>query len=454
MKIVITYGTFDLFHVGHENLLRRAKELGDFLIVGVTSDKYDRERGKLNVHNSLIDRIEAVKNSNFADKIIVEEYDGQKIEDIVKYEVDTFAIGSDWVSKFDYLNDFCKVVYLERTKGVSSTQLRTEKQNIVELGIIGTGRIANRFTAESKFVSGLTINSVYNPNLASAKAFAEKHELLFYSSDFEKFTEKIGAVYIASPHLTHAGYIRKCLEHNIHVLCEKPMVLAKSEAVELYDFAKERNLVLMEAIKTAYCPAFTHLVSLVKSGVIGMLKDVDASFTKLTSGNIRELKPETAGGSMTELASYVLLPIVKFLGTEYTDIQFVSYKKEGVDLFTRGLVKYADASAAFKVGLGVKTEGELIISGTKGYAYVPAPWWKTEYFELRFEDANQIKKYFYKFDGDGLRYELNEFVKNIALGNTNGNFNGNGENSFLKKKESIAIIEIIERFLNENRNNA
>jgi predicted dehydrogenase len=225
------------------------------------------------------------------------------------------------------------------------------------------------------------------------------------------------------------------------------MVLAKAEAVELYNMAKKRELILMEAIKTAYCPAFTHLVSLVKSGVIGILKDIDASFTKLVSGDIRELKLETAGGSVTELASYVLLPIVKFLGTEYTDIQFVSYKREGVDMFTRGLIRYGDTSAAFKVGLGVKTEGDLIISGTKGYAYVPAPWWKTEYFELRFEDANQTKKYFYKFDGDGLRYELNEFVKNIALNNSNN------QNQFLREPESIGIIAIIEKFLKESHNN-
>ncbi|WP_292883327.1 adenylyltransferase/cytidyltransferase family protein, partial [Methanobrevibacter sp. UBA188] len=120
---VITYGTFDLFHEGHYNILKRAKDLGDYLIVGVTSEHYDKGRGKLNVSQSLVERIDNVKNSGLADEIIVEEYDGQKIEDIKKYDIDKFVIGSDWLGKFDYLNEYCEVVYLERTKGVSSTQL-------------------------------------------------------------------------------------------------------------------------------------------------------------------------------------------------------------------------------------------------------------------------------------------------------------------------------------------
>lgn len=112
MKKVITYGTFDLFHFGHQNLLKRAKELGDYLIVGVTSEDFDINRGKLNVQQSLMERIKNVKESGYADEIIVEEYEGQKIDDIQKYNVDIFAIGSDWLGNFDYLKEYCKVVYL------------------------------------------------------------------------------------------------------------------------------------------------------------------------------------------------------------------------------------------------------------------------------------------------------------------------------------------------------
>lgn len=126
MKKVITYGTFDLFHEGHYNILKRAKALGDYLIVGVTSESYDIERGKLNVRDSLLKRIENVRRTGFADEIIIEEYQGQKLSDIIKYKVDLLVLGSDWRGKFDYLKNYCDVVYLERTKNISSTKLRGE----------------------------------------------------------------------------------------------------------------------------------------------------------------------------------------------------------------------------------------------------------------------------------------------------------------------------------------
>ena len=122
MVKVITYGTYDLLHYGHLRLLERAKELGDYLVVGITSDDYNRVRGKFNTQQSLIERIEAVKKTGLADQIIVEEYDGQKIDDINRFGVDIFAIGDDWLGHFDYLKEFCKVVYLPRTQGISSSQ--------------------------------------------------------------------------------------------------------------------------------------------------------------------------------------------------------------------------------------------------------------------------------------------------------------------------------------------
>lgn len=135
MKKVITYGTFDLLHYGHIRLLERAKELGDYLIVGVTSDDYDKTRGKINVQQSLSERVAAVRATGLADKIIVEEYEGQKIDDIKKYKVDIFTVGSDWLGKFDYLNNYCNVKYLERTKGISSSELRQKDRNLT-MGII------------------------------------------------------------------------------------------------------------------------------------------------------------------------------------------------------------------------------------------------------------------------------------------------------------------------------
>ncbi|QSX09269.1 Gfo/Idh/MocA family oxidoreductase [Alkalibacter rhizosphaerae] len=441
MKKVITYGTFDLFHEGHYRLLERAKKLGDYLIVGVTTENYDDSRGKLNVQEGLMKRIENVKNSGLADEIIIEEYEGQKINDIQKNKVDIFAIGSDWLGKFDYLREYCEVVYLERTKGVSSTQLRAENNGILKLGVIGYGRIANRFIIESKYVSGVNVEGVYGPNPEALNKFANKHELAFYETDLDSFFDKIDAVYIASPHLTHYEYIKSALNRGKHVLCEKPMVLSEKEATEVYKIASDKKLVLLEAIKTAYAPGFIRLVSVAKSGLIGQIKNVDATFTKLVEGNIRELQAHTAGGSMTELATYPLLAIVKLLGTNFEDVDFYSYMDEekNIDLFTKINIKFDKAIASAKVGLGVKSEGDLIISGTKGYVFVPSPWWKTEYFEVRYEDFSRNKKHYYKFEGDGLRYELAEFVSMIHKGYY--------QTYKLMPNDSVAINSVIEKYL-------
>jgi len=441
MKKIITYGTFDLFHQGHINILKRAKKLGDYLIVGVTTENYDISRGKLNVHKSLMERIEDVKQSGYADEVIIEEFEGQKIEDIQKYNIDVFVIGSDWLGKFDYLKEYCEVVYLERTKGVSSTQLRTEKKAILQIGIIGSGRIAQRFLIESKYVSGVDVVGVFNPNKNSAKTFYLKNELAFYSSDYEDFLNRVDAVYIATPHVFHYEYSKIAILNKKHVLCEKPMVLTKKHAQELFELATFQKVVLKEAIKTAFCPAFNHLIRIVKSGTIGKIIDVEASFTMLKSGNnIREFNVDLAGGSITELASYPLLPIIKLFGIEYSSVQFFTKLKDNIDIYTRGVINYNHGVATFKVGLGAKTEGHLIITGTKGYAYVPSPWWKTDYFELRFEDLNKTQKYFYKFEGDGLRYEIVQFLSLIQ---------NNQQISFkLTNDESIAFADIIERFRN------
>ena len=133
---VITYGTYDLLHYGHINLLKHAKALGDYLIVGVTAEDFDKSRGKINVQQSLMERIENVRQTGLADEIIIEEYEGQKIDDIKRYNIDIFTVGSDWKGKFDYLNEYCKVVYLDRTEGVSSSEIRSE-QTALRLGFAG-----------------------------------------------------------------------------------------------------------------------------------------------------------------------------------------------------------------------------------------------------------------------------------------------------------------------------
>lgn len=436
---VITYGTYDLLHQGHLNLLRRAKELGDYLIVGVTSDSFDRGRGKLNVRNNVLERVEAVKATGYADEVIIEDYLGQKIDDIQKYDVDIFAIGSDWEGKFDYLNEYCKVVYLPRTEGISSTMLRAESQDVFRIGVIGSGRIAHRFVPETKVVNAAEVVAVLNPQKEKAEDFAKKHNLEAYT-EFEDFIQKVDAVYIASPHMSHYNYAKQSLHFGKHVLCEIPFVLSKEQALELYKLAEKKNLVLMEASKTAYCPAFGHIVTLVKSGIIGDVVDVKASLSKMVPPPTRELDAMQAGGAMTEHAPLTLMAIIKLLGTDWKDVNFHSRMENGVDIYTKGVLNYPHATSSFTLGIGVKTEGNLVISGTKGYIYVPAPWWLTDFFEVRYEDQTKNKKYFYSYDGEGLRYEIQEWMSMIV--------NNRRSCYKLRRRESVTIAEIIEKYRN------
>lgn len=439
MKRVITYGTYDLLHQGHINLLRRAKELGDYLIVGVTNDNFDRERGKLNVCNNVLERVEAVKATGLADQIIIEDYFGQKIDDIQKYDVDIFAIGSDWEGKFDYLNEYCKVVYLPRTEGISSTMLREEKQTSIKVGVVGCGNIAKRFIPEANFVNGVEIIGAYDNNPAAQEEYVSRNGLLTSYHSFEDMLKDVDAVYIATPHLSHYTYSKQALLAKKHVLCEIPLVLEKEQAVELYKLAEKQGVILMEANKTAHCPAFNHLMVMIKSGAIGEVVDIEASLSRLLPDKTRrEFDPAQAGGSMYESAVYPLLPIFRILGTEYKNLNIYSRMENGVDIYTKGVLRYPTAVCSFKLGLGVKTEGNLVISGTKGYAYVPAPWWKTDYFELRYEDQNQNKKYFYKWDGEGLRYEIQEWVSCIL--------NKRFSSARLRRRESIAMAGVMQQF--------
>ena len=125
MKRVITYGTFDLLHYGHINLLRRAKELGDYLIVALSTNKFNRIKGK-ECYFSYEERKKLLEAIRYVDLVIPESSWEQKIDDIKKYEVDVFVIGDDWKGKFDYLKDYCEVVYLERTPEISTTKIKQE----------------------------------------------------------------------------------------------------------------------------------------------------------------------------------------------------------------------------------------------------------------------------------------------------------------------------------------
>lgn len=418
MVKVITYGTYDLLHYGHIRLLERAKKLGDYLIVGITADDFDKTRGKINVQQSLMERIEAVKATGLADKIIVEEYEGQKIDDIKKYGIDIFTVGSDWVGKFDYLKKYCKVIYLDRTEGVSSSQIRAEKRAI-NLGIVGDyAPSMNKFQSEDIYVNGVEITSICTNNKEAMSK--EIQNLQLVTDNYDDLINNVDAVYIRSKYELHYEQIKKALDLGKHVLCESPVCLNQEEYKELENLAKEKKCILMEAIRTAYSTAYSRLLLLLKSGKIGNVISVDATCSSIKNDNIIN--------SLKDWGPTALLPIFQILGIDYKSKRIVSKfldKKNKSDAFTKIDFVYDNAVASIKVAEKAKSEGDLIITGTKGYVYVPAPWWKTDYFEIRFENQTENKRYFYQLDGEGIRYELVTFIRSIQDKKNLSNINSN-----------------------------
>ena len=314
MVKVITYGTYDLLHYGHIRLLERAKALGDYLIVGVTSDDYDKTRGKINNQQSLMERIAAVKATGIADEIIVEEYEGQKIDDIKRFNVDIFTVGSDWTGYFDYLNEYCKVIYLPRTEGVSSSEIRSTQRKL-RMGIVGDLSIASKFKQECNYVNGIEI----------------------VEGDIS--SDDVDAVYVVSRPENHYDNVKEALKNGKHVLCQSPVGISIGECDELLQLAADNGLILMDGIKTAYSTAYSRLVLLVKSGKIGEVVAIDATCTSMIAQD--ENPAEIQQSKINSICGWgptAMLPIFQILGTNYRDRRIISRivdKNRAYDGFTK-----------------------------------------------------------------------------------------------------------------------
>lgn len=246
------------------------------------------------------------------------------------------------------------------------------------------------------------------------------------------------AVYIVSPPMMHFDHSKRSLEAGKHVLCESPIAFSKQECNELFDIATSKNLVMMESIKTAYSTAYNRLLLLVKSGKLGKIYSVETTCTSLMDlNNTTELDFARLWSSICGWGPTAMLPIFQILGTEYfkkTITTAIVDPLTRFDAFTKIDFHYSGAVGTVKVGKGVKSEGEMVIAGSKGYIYVPAPWWKTDYFEIRYENPADNKRYFYQLDGEGIRYEWVAFVKSIEVLQ---------DDFYISKEQSRAIAEVI-----------
>lgn len=426
MKRVITYGTFDLFHQGHYNIIKRARELGDYLIVGVTSESYDIERGKLNVRDSLLKRIENVRKTGFADEIIIEEYQGQKVSDIIKYNIDVLVVGSDWRGKFDYLKNYCDVQYLERTKNISSTQLRGAG-TIYNIGVVTDDTKDNGIVVESKYVSGLHVESVYSEDVETARVFCEKYELDSYGSDFGKFLSTLDIVYIKSSLKSRAEYIERAIEQGKYVISDSPMTLCPDKLKELFAKAVENNVVLVEKIMLVYLRAFNQLVWLTHGDLVGNVVSVKCAISQ---------DDFDGGKSFNETVAHAICAIIKLLGKDCQEVNTNAVKDEnGKFIYDMITMKYPKTLATIEIGTTVDVEDEFVIIGSNGRVTVPNDWWNTGYFEAKVEGNEFLKRFSFNFEGNGFRYLLQELMIMISDKRT--------ECTRLFYEESEALVDIL-----------
>lgn len=400
MTKVLTYGTFDLFHHGHYNILKRAKELGDYLIVGVTGESYDLERGKINVRDSLLTRVENVKKTGFADEIIIEEYQGQKIDDIIKYEIDIFVVGSDWSGKFDYLKKYCEVKYLERTKNISSTQIR-ERNDLYRIGICTDSTNDNGIILETKYVSGIHVDSVYSQDDNIANSFKEKYELNKSYCDYSLFLKDIDIVYIKSNFENRQKLVELAICQNKYIIVDAPITLDVQELNRLFSLARQNKVLLIENIIPAYLRAFNQLVWLVNGGLIGRVLGISANICYEDFPNRK---------NFFEMLIYPLLITSKLIQTDNYKVSYYKSKVDEHSLYHQVMIGFKDTVVSIIVGDGIRTKSELQIYGQNGQIKIPNDWWNTGYFEAEINSEKNIKRYSFNFEGNGFRYLLQELL--------------------------------------------
>ncbi len=401
MKKVITYGTFDLFHEGHYNIIRRARELGDYLIVGVTSESYDIERGKLNVRDSLAQRMENVRKTGLADEIIIEEYQGQKLNDIIKYNVDILALGSDWRGKFDYLSKYCEVRYLQRTKNISSTQLRSAG-TIYRVGIVTDDGEDQGIVWESKHVSGIHVDGVFAEDAGLAESFCEKYELNSWCTDFETLLSQEEIIYVKCQGPNKIPYVEKALKAGKYVICDPPISEDSDVLRDLFRLAGENHVVLVEKILPVYLRAFNQLVWQIQCSLIGRVVSVKCSVSTDAFGT---------GRSFDETVVHGVCAVIKILGQDYQEVTGnVITGHNGEPVYKMITMKYPNALATIEIGSGLDVENGLTVLGEEGRIHVPGDWWNTGYFEAKLRGSETLKRFCFNFEGNGFRYLLQELM--------------------------------------------
>lgn len=435
MKKVITYGTFDLFHNGHYNILKRAREYGDYLVVGVTGENYDIGRGKLSVHDTLAERIENVKNTGLADEIIVEEYLGQKIGDIIKYDIDTFVIGDDWKGKFDHLSRYCNMVYLERTKGVSSTQIREEKYKRYDIGIIADEADDNQLVREAETLSEFQVTTAYSESEEVRSDFVRKYKIKAVVSDMDAFLRNVDIVYIRCAAPKRAELIETVLSAGKHVICDPPYSFSVKEQKRLFQLARDKGVILIDNVKMVHIHVFNQLLWMTQGGLIGDILSFNCSISRNDRGR---------QNIFYDLLALALCPMVKIMGYDYSNVDIqINEGEHGIEFASLDF-RYDSGRVIISVGNKIRVRNQIEIVGTSGTIKINGDWWRGNYFELDDPEADEVEIYNTNYHGNGFKYLLKSIANMLA--------NNRIDSMGVFQDESIKIVEVIEKVRSKSSN--
>lgn len=318
---------------------------------------------------------------------------------------------------------------------ISRESLLKQGVGYIKIGIIGTGSIATRFAEEIAHVQKTYIHSAFNPDEKELERFCDKFGITNDCHNVDDLLKNVDAVYIASPYLTHYQYAKAALQAGKHVLCETPFTQTYKEAQELFQLADKKGLKLELALKTAYCPSFVNILESVKMGHIGEVVELTTTTTTLLPHKVGYLYNNER---LAENAIYGILVSIKVMGFDTKRIIHFIKEEDNRKLYFDMNMEYDESIAHVKAGTGVKSESSMVISGTKGYIYVPAPWWKPAYFEIRFENQSDNKKLYFPYEDSGLRYEIKSFIDSI-------NFKPTDE--YITKEEILMLARMTEKYL-------
>lgn len=427
-KVVITYGTFDLFHKGHYNILKRAREYGDYLIVAVTGESYDIGRGKLSVHDSIAERINNVMKTGLVDEIIIEEYLGQKIRDIIKYNVDVFVIGDDWRGKFDHIAEYCELVYLPRTKDISSTQLRQEQDTRYDIGMITDRLDDNQLTAEASMVSGFSLASVFAEDTALGAKVCERFGIPKAAGSVRELVEESDIVFVQTDIPDRYGYIKAALEGGKHVISDIPFSLDPEKHRELMRLAEEKDLILISNMKFFCTQVFAQLLWHIQGGLIGDIIKMDCSISK---------KDMSIDYMFHELAAMAISPIVKFMGDGYNDFKRDIVRQNDQVEFAALMLNYPKGQAIINIGNRIRVENKIEIIGTLGTIKIDGDWWRGNNFTFTGIDGSEPKQYSVNYSGNGFRLLIRDILGMIR--------NGDSKYRLFTNEELLTVTEILEK---------